>query len=227
LFCETGRQKTLGNLSAEEIHAQVAETVARHGQLKRVVVAGMGEPLLNLPALGEASRRILDERLADEITVTTSGIVPEMARLDALPLHLLSVSLHATTNEVRTRLSPTSRRHPLEEVIAAAAAYRERTGVPVIMNYLLFDGVNDSDADVARLIRLLSPHMFTVKLKEWNEIADTSLAMSSPDRYATFATQLRDAGFVALIDTSAGVDVGGGCGQLRSKARVPRLTVAG
>jgi 23S rRNA (adenine2503-C2)-methyltransferase len=226
IFCETGRQKTLGNLSASEIHAQVVAATKEHGRLKRVVVAGMGEPLLNLKAVGDAARQVLHEDLADEITITTSGIVPEMPGLDDVPLHLLSVSLHATTNETRTRLIPTNRKYPLEDVIAQATAYRERTGVPVMMIYLLFDGINDSDEDLERLLKLLDPSLFSVKLKEWNEIEDSVVRMAPSTRFDIFVDGLAAGGFAVGVDRSAGVDVGGGCGQLHSKVRNMRPVTA-
>lgn len=226
VFCETGRQQTLGNLSADEIYAQVErEAVDASGaprKLHRVVIAGMGEPLLNLDAVAAASRRMLDDALTAEVSITTSGIVPAMAQLDAVPITVLSVSLHATTDAVRNRLIPTNRKYGLDRVIEASVGYRHRTGTQVIMNYLLFDGVNDSDDDAERLVALLDPALFSVKLKCWNDIDDTALVASPGERFAYFRDRLVAAGFDTTIDRSAGTEVGGGCGQLRSSERTIR-----
>lgn len=225
VFCETGKQRNLGDLTPQEIYAQVALTAedlpdeVPGGRFAKVVVAGMGEPLLNFDNLREAAGRLLADGLAEQVTLTTSGIVPQMRRLASMPIGTLSVSLHATTNEVRTRLIPTNKTYPLEQVVEAARDYRLETGTPVIMNYLLFDGVNDTDADLERLTELVDPALFAVKLKSWNDVPEVGLRPSSEDRYAYFRQGLADAGFEASICVSAGSDVGGGCGQLRSVHR--------
>ena len=155
--------------------------------------------------------------MTEHVTVTTSGVVPRMRDLPAIPISKLSVSLHATTNDVRDLLVPLNKKYPIAEVIAAAADYKRTTGNEVIMNYLLFDGVNDSDEDAERLAGLLDPSLFTVKFKEWNAIEGTTLRKSPDDRYAYFEQVLADRGFDVTVCLSRGVDVGGGCGQLRSK----------
>ncbi|MEU7044060.1 radical SAM protein [Streptomyces varsoviensis] len=225
VFCETGKQRNLGDLTSQEIYDQVALTAADlpdgvpGGRFTKVVVAGMGEPLLNFDNLRDAATRLLADGLTEQVTVTTSGIVPQMRRLPSMPISLLSVSLHATTNEVRTRLIPTNKTYSLEDVVAAAREYRLASGVPVIMNYLLFDGVNDTDADLDRLVELLDRDVFSVKLKSWNEVPDAGLIPSPSARYEHFRDGLDAAGFDVSICVSAGVDVGGGCGQLRSVHR--------
>jgi 23S rRNA (adenine2503-C2)-methyltransferase len=222
LFCETGKQPSLANLTPPEIVEQVRRALAdggcgTDGRFDSVIFAGMGEPLHNFDAVAAATRQLLDEGLTQYVTVTTSGIVPRMLELPSLPLHKLSVSLHATTDEVRNRLVPINKRYPIAAVLDAATRYRLATGNEVIVNYLLFDGVNDTDEDADRLAALLDPALFTVKFKEWNDVEGTGLRRSPPERLEVFQDRLVTRGFPVTLCTSRGQDVGGGCGQLRSK----------
>lgn len=221
-FCETGKQSVLANLSPDDIAAQVtgvigdekADFVERH--FDSVILAGMGEPLHNYHSIISAAEDMLSGGLTDRVTVTTSGVVPMIRQLTDSAISTLSVSLHATTNELRNQLVPINRKYPIEEVVSAATFYREKTGHQVIMNYLLFDGLNDLDEDVSRLAKLLDPTLFSIKLKDWNAVSDTGLRSSAPERYRYFHERLGEYGFNATICISRGGDIGGGCGQLRS-----------
>ncbi|MBA15322.1 MAG: 23S rRNA (adenine(2503)-C(2))-methyltransferase RlmN [Sphingomonas sp.] len=218
-FCETGRVRRHRNLSVEQIVDQVRGMGTK---LRVVQFAGMGEPLLNPENVAQATRTILAKGLAREVTLTTVGIVPAMEALADLPLARLNVSLHAADDATRQRLIPVGRKYPIREVIAAAVRYRERTGNPVTMNYLLLNGVNDSDADIARLAVLLDPAIFSIRLKAWNAIPGTDLRASPPERVRQVLDTLQCAGFAASLCESMGADIGGGCGQL-SASRGPAV----
>ncbi|TNE63507.1 MAG: radical SAM protein [Alphaproteobacteria bacterium] len=229
VFCETGKQKVLGNLSAGEIVRQIAAVnddrrAADPGfkKLDTAIVAGMGEPLLNIDALKEAAYTMLEDEMVEHVTVTTSGILPAFEKLKESPFSILSISLHATDNDTRTRLIPINKKYPIEDLLATARDLRESTDMPIIMNYLMFDGVNDSDADLERLIGLLDPSLYRVKLKQWNTIDETELTSSPLERFKTFEAGLKGEGFDVSIDYSMGVELDAGCGQLRSRVREMR-----
>jgi 23S rRNA (adenine2503-C2)-methyltransferase len=188
VFCETGRQRNQHNLSSHEIVAQAMlsrdDVGLSPGIFKAVLFAGMGEPLLNFRSVAAAAEG------------------------------LLNVSLHATTNEIRDRLIPINRQYPLEEVLDAAMAYRCATGNPVTINYLLLAGVNDSDRDVERMLGLLDPAMFAIKLKVWNALSGSDLIASPAERFEAFESALTAHGFHVTVDRSQGTDIAAGCGQL-------------
>jgi 23S rRNA (adenine2503-C2)-methyltransferase len=218
VFCETGRQRNQHNLSSHEIVAQAMlsrdDVGLSPGIFKAVLFAGMGEPLLNFRSVAAAAEELLSRRLTHEVTLTTSGIVPRMRELASVPIRLLNVSLHATTNEIRDRLIPINRQYPLEEVLDAAMAYRCATGNPVTINYLLLAGVNDSDRDVERMLGLLDPAMFAIKLKVWNALSGSDLIASPAERFDAFESALTAHGFHVTVDRSQGTDIAAGCGQL-------------
>jgi|SRR5579859_2091032 len=223
-FCETGKQLNLRNLSADEIYAQVAlihEPIREMGgpeQLYQVAFAGMGEPLLNFEAVVEASARLRDARLTQTVSLSTSGVVPrmyELAQTTATSVNKLFISLHATTNEVRDRLVPMNKKYPLPAVLDAAAHFFGQSGEKVTATYLLFEHINDTQADLARLISLLDPAIYIVQLSEWNTILDRNFVRSPHLNH--FHKTLQQAGYEVFIQRSKGQDVQGGCGQLRSQ----------
>lgn len=225
VFCETGRQKNSRDLSADEICRQV-EAAARACSLPRfraVLFAGMGEPLDNFESVAQASRQLIAGGLCDEVRLVTSGIVPYMDRLHEVPISALGISLHATTNAMRTLLVPINKKYPLETVLAAGERYRRRTGNPVTVNYLLFRGLNDTAADLERLLGLLSPAVFEIKLKVWNDTGVEGLTRSDEETFALFREGLEANGFWVSARPSRGVDIQAGCGQLRSADRVERM----
>jgi 23S rRNA (adenine2503-C2)-methyltransferase len=223
-FCETGKQKNMHDLSAVEILTQVTGSITEGGDAvgkKFAVVqfAGMGEPLLNLDAVAQAARLLLEGNYSNEVTITTSGIVPKIKELVYLPLSRLNVSLHATTNETRSKIVPVNRKYPIEQLVQAVEDYQDRSGTPVIFNYLLFDGINDTEQDLERLAQLLKNDRFSVRLKAWNPIQGSGLLISPRNRFDYFRSALKQQGFDVLLCESMGADVGGGCGQLRSLER--------
>lgn len=233
IFCETGRQKPLGNLDADQIIRQVKvclndlgeETKGEIQNINTVLFAGMGEPMLNLPEIKKATISIKSWRLANRVTMTTMGIVSKFNELYEIPLDTLSISLHATTDEKRGRLIPGGAKYRITDLIDHADRYQKTSGARVILNYLLLRDVNDTDEDLDRLIKLTNPNNFAVKLKYLNEISSIDgLKLKASDRFSVFANELRKNGYECIVDISKGTDVGGGSGQLRSKSRTLRAT---
>ncbi len=218
VFCETGKQFNLRNLTAAEITAQVKEThsdLEMTAPLSEVVFAGMGEPLLNFNNVIGGAEQILENKLASTISLSTSGIVPKIYDLVYSPITKLFISLHASSNEVRSYLVPVNTKYPIEQLIKATTFFSEKTGTKVTATYILFEGLNDTNEDINRLVSLLNPEVYTIQLSVWNTVSDTSLRPSKRIYY--FEESLRNKGFDVFVLNSKGSDVEGGCGQLRSR----------
>jgi 23S rRNA (adenine2503-C2)-methyltransferase len=219
-FCATAKQRNERNLTPLEIYSQVALTIADlklTGQppLYQIAMAGMGEALLNYENVTEASRLILQDHLAETVSVSTSGVVPRIRQLPGTVISKLFVSLHATTDETRNYLVPMNKRYPIVQLLAAARDYRAQTGRSVTISYLMFKGLNDTEADLARLTQLLDPASFVIQLCEWNQVEDIVLRPS--ERIDDFEGALKRCGFSVYVARSKGQDIDGGCGQLRSR----------
>jgi len=223
-FCETGKQRALRNLSAEEIYAQVAlirESVRDVGGpdvLFQTAFAGMGEPLLNFEQVVAAATRLRADGLTQTVSLSTSGVVPriyDLAQTTATSVNKLFLSLHATSNDLRNRLVPMNKKYPLKVVLEAAQHFFDRSGEKVTVTYLLFDGLNDTQADLERLMSLLDPCIYVIQLSEWNAITDAAFGPSP--RLDHFLDCLQQAGYEVFLQRSKGQDIEGGCGQLRSR----------
>jgi 23S rRNA (adenine2503-C2)-methyltransferase len=221
-FCATGAMGLGRNLSAGEILEQ-ALVLARllHGDGERVgnvVMMGMGEPFLNYDQVLAACRLLNDPEGfglgARQIAISTAGWVPGIERLAGEPLQVkLALSLHAPNNRLRSELMPVTRRFPIERLLAACREYRRRTRRRVFVEYLLLDGVNDSDELADELAALLGPDGFHVNLIAYNPTGDRYRA-SPPDRVAAFARRLDRGGLSASYRRSHGQDIAAACGQL-------------
>jgi 23S rRNA (adenine2503-C2)-methyltransferase len=219
-FCATAKQLNERNLTPMEIYSQVALTIADlklTGQppLYQIALAGMGEALLNFENVTEASRLILQDHLAETVSVSTSGVVPRIRQLPETVISKLFISLHATTDETRYFLVPMNKKYPIAQLLAAARDYSVQTGRQVTISYLMFKGVNDTEADLARLTRLLDPASFVIQLCEWNPVEDIRLRPS--ERIDEFEEALKGWGYSVYVARSKGQDIDGGCGQLRSR----------
>ena len=222
-FCATGEMGLGRSLRAGEIVEQLlvlARILRERGaSVGNVVMMGMGEPFLNYDRVLEACRTMHDPQGfnlgARHIAISTAGWVPGIERLAEEPLPLrLALSLHAPTDELREQLMPVTRRYPVARLMEACRSYRERTGRRIFVEYLLLDGVNDSDADARRLARLLGPGpAFHVNLIAYNPTA-SGYAASPQERVAAFAEILRDLGVGASYRRSHGSDIEAACGQL-------------
>lgn len=223
-FCETGKQRTLRNLTADEIYAQVAlihDTVHEVNgppMLYQTAFAGMGEPLLNFEQVVAAATRLRADGLTQTVSLSTSGLVPRiyaLAETTTISVNKLFISLHASTDDVRDRLVPMNKKYPIHTVLQAAHHFAERSGEKVTATYLLFEGINDSDGDLERLLLLLDPHIYVIQLSEWNRVSEAAFQPSS--RLDSFYEQIQRAGYDVFIQRSKGQDIEGGCGQLRSR----------
>jgi len=246
-FCHTGTQKLVRNLTAGEIVGQLM--VARDDLnewpqpgapkdetrlVSNLVLMGMGEPLYNFEAVRDAMAVVMDgEGLSlsrRRITLSTSGVVPEIARTAEEIGCLLAVSFHATTDEVRDRLVPINKKWNIEALLAALRDYpRLSNSERITFEYVMLDGVNDSDEDARRLVRLIRGIPAKINLIPFNEWPGAPYRRSSWERIEAFADIIFKAGYASPIRTPRGEDIMAACGQLKSateRGRKSRAEVA-
>jgi 23S rRNA (adenine2503-C2)-methyltransferase len=225
-FCATGMMGFSRHLTPGEIVDQVytfARGVGPEHRPSHVVFMGMGEPLANYDATVKAVRLLNDPQGMNlsqrRITVSTSGLVPEIERLAGEGLEVtLAISLHAPTNALRTSLMPINRRYPLSQLIQAASSYAEKTGRRVSYEYVLLSGVNDALEHADELTRLLPHRLSHVNLIPYNSTG-AEFTPSQPGRAREFAARLQARGLSATIRASRGRDIAAACGQLRAENR--------
>jgi len=223
-FCLTALMGLERNLTAGEIVGQVLH-IGRENGLKpaegriNIVMMGMGEPLLNLPNVLKATRLLTDpEGIAlspKRITVSTSGIVPRMAELGQAAVRpKLAISLNASNEEQRRELMPITRKYHLADLMEACKAYPLRTWEKLTFEYVLLKGVNDSDADAKRVVRLLSRLNCKVNLIALNP--GPGIPFQTPDeaRIVSFQEIVRKA-VPCFIRKPRGLDIFAACGQLK------------
>lgn len=231
-FCSTGHQGFSRNLTTGEILAQLwqAEFFLRQllGRSERaitnVVMMGMGEPLQNPHALIPALRVMLDDHgyglSRRRVTVSTSGVVPIMARLGAECPVALAVSLHAPNDPLRDHLVPLNRKYPLAELLDACLAYLPAAPRDFItFEYCMLDGVNDTPDHARELLQLLRQHRgrgvpCKINLIPFNPFPDSGLRCSSRAAVSRFAQILQDGGLVTTVRKTRGDDIDAACGQL-------------
>jgi 23S rRNA (adenine2503-C2)-methyltransferase len=185
---------------------------------------GMGEPLLNLPAVSEAIRLLIDPKAfamaPRRITVSTSGVVPKIGPLLELAPVNLAVSLHATTNPVRDELVPLNRRFPLEELLGALRDdERVNRRRPVFFEYTLIEGVNDTPADARRLAGLLRGIPSKVNVIPMNPHPDSGYRAPKLEVMERFTAIVHGAGLRVTLRKSRGEDIDAACGQLAARGR--------
>ena len=235
-FCHTGTQRLVRNLSAAEIVGQVMVARDAFGEwpspfegrrITNIVMMGMGEPLYNYDNVATALRIIMDNEGLSlskrKITLSTSGVVPMMARCGEELNVNLAVSLHAVTDEPRDELVPINRKYPLADLIAACRAYPgAHNARRITFEYVMLDGVNDSAADARALVRLIAGLPAKVNLIPFNPWPGAPYACSRPEAIDAFAKILNEAGLAAPVRTPRGQDIMAACGQLKSASqRIP------
>ena len=240
-FCATAQQGFSRNLSVAEIIGQVWLAVREIGEsLSNVVMMGMGEPLANLDAVLAAMDLMQDDLAYGlskyRVTVSTSGLVPALHRLREHCDVSLAVSLHAPDNALRDQLVPINRKYPLEVLIPACAEFiRGDKRRRITWEYVMLDGVNDSDAHAKALIRLLEGVPSKVNLIPFNHFAGSGYRPSSAERVEAFRHRLLRSGLVTTTRKRRGDDIDAACGQLvgrvhdrtRRAARRPAVAVSG
>ncbi len=235
-FCYTGTQRLVRNLGAAEIVGQVMLAHDALGEWPRpndgrrisnLVLMGMGEPLYNYDNVARALKVIMDpEGLSfskRKITLSTSGVVPLMARCGTELGVNLAVSLHAVTDELRDRLMPINKKYPLAELMKACRAYPgAHNARRITFEYVLLKGVNDGESDARELARLLKGLPAKVNLIPFNPWPGAPFECSEPKVIARFAEILMAAHLAAPIREPRGLDILAACGQLKSASERAR-----
>jgi len=244
-FCHTGTQKLVRNLTPGEIIGQVmlarddlgewpeqgARNTAAPRLLSNIVLMGMGEPLYNFENVRDAMKIALDpEGIAlsrRRITLSTSGVVPEIARTAEEIGCQLAVSFHATTDEVRDKLVPINKRWPIADLLDALRVYPKASNSErITFEYVMLDGVNDSDDDARRLVKLIEGIPAKINLIPFNEWPGAPYKRSSNNRIRAFADIVYNAGYSSPVRKPRGEDIMAACGQLKSATERQRKSRA-
>jgi 23S rRNA (adenine2503-C2)-methyltransferase len=240
-FCSTGKQGFNRNLTVAEIIGQLwmAEFELRRTkgiepgpkgerQITNVVMMGMGEPLLNFDPTVTALKLMLDDNAYGlsrrRVTVSTSGVVPNMDKLAQECPVALAVSLHGSNDPLRDMLVPLNKKYPLRELLAACKRYLEFAPRDFItFEYCMLDGVNDTDEHARELIALVNDPIVGVSCKfnliPFNPFPESGLVRSKNPRIKAFAQILMDAGLVTTIRKTRGDDIDAACGQLAGEVK--------
>ena len=237
-FCHTGTQRLVRNLSTAEIVAQLV--VARDalgdftGQMPgkdggeagrlvtNIVFMGMGEPLYNLDAVIDAIAVMSDQEglglSRRRITVSTSGVVPQIERLGLEANAMLAISLHAVRDDLRNELVPLNRKYPIAQLLDACRNYPGLSNARrITFEYVMLKGVNDSDADARALVRLLKGIPAKINLIPFNPWPGSKYECSDWERIERFSEIVFNAGYASPVRTPRGRDILAACGQLKSE----------
>ena len=246
-FCHTGTQKLVRNLTAGEIVGQILvcrddlgewEHAGREAKDKRllsnIVLMGMGEPLYNTDNVRDAMKIAMDHEGLSlsrrRITLSTSGVVPEIIRAGEEIGCMLAISFHATTDEVRDRLVPINKKWNIEKLLEACRNYPKLSNSErITFEYVMLKDVNDSDADARRLVKLISGIPAKINLIPFNPWPDAPYERSDWDRIEAFAEIVNRAGYASPVRTPRGQDIMAACGQLKSateRAKKSRAQIA-
>jgi 23S rRNA (adenine2503-C2)-methyltransferase len=234
-FCASGLAGFTRNLDAGEIAGQVLEAERLSGErVDNLVFMGMGEPLANVDHLLAAIGLITGERTlhlgARHLTVSTSGLVPQIRRLAAHPQQIrLAISLHGATDEVRERIMPVNRKWPLAELFDALDEWNARKKQKLTLEYILIDGVNDALEQAEILARHARRLQAKVNLIPYNTVEGLDWKRPSDRRCTAFRDVLRQSGVQATLRLEKGHDIDAACGQLRLKRETAegRIEAAG
>ena len=245
-FCHTGTQKLVRNLTAEEVVAQIlvardalgdfpdvdtpqgAIVPAEGRRVSNIVMMGMGEPLYNFDNVKTALLIASDNEGLSlskrRITLSTSGVVPEIARCGEEIGVMLAISLHAVRDELRDELVPLNKRYPIAELLDACRAYPGLSNARrITFEYVMLKGVNDSLADARELVRLLKGIPAKINLIPFNPWPGSSYECSDWEQIETFADVVNRAGYASPIRTPRGRDILAACGQLKSETERLRI----
>ena len=224
-FCETGKQGFTRNLSVSEIVNQIIEANndADCGTATNVVLMGMGEPLDNFEAVAEALRLLnSDEGFGigkRRITLSTAGVVPGIQKLGELGLGInLAISLHAADDDTRTELMPINKKYPVRELMKACRDFPLTAQRAITMEVILFDSVNDTPSDAAKLIAALKGVRAKVNLIRFNNVSAGRLKPSPDEKIERFMARIAVARIPVTLRESRGGDIMAACGQLKSSS---------
>ena len=239
-FCHTGTQKLVRNLTSGEIVGQIL--VARDDLdewtnlnsandktrlLSNVVLMGMGEPLYNFENVRDALKIVMDPEgiclSRKRITLSTSGVVPEISRTADEIGCLLAVSFHGTTDEIRDKLVPINKKWNIETLITALKDYpRLSNSERITFEYVMIKDVNDSELDALRLVKLISGIPAKINLIPFNEWPGSAYKRSEWSQIKKFADIIHRAGYASPVRTPRGEDIMAACGQLKSETERQR-----
>ena len=238
-FCHTGTQRFVRNLTSDEIVGQVMVARDRLGDwpggtrptdsvipsgdrcVTNIVLMGMGEPLYNLDSVRDALLIVQDGEgigiSKRRITLSTSGVVPMIARVGAEIGCMLAVSLHATNDELRNQLVPLNRKYPIAQLLEACRNYPGVSNARrITFEYVMLKGVNDSIEDAKALVRLLKGIPAKINLIPFNPWPGSKYECSDWEQIEKFSQVVFDAGYVSPVRTPRGRDILAACGQLKS-----------
>ena len=239
-FCHTGTQKLVRNLTSGEIVGQIL--VARDDLdewtnlnsandktrlLSNVVLMGMGEPLYNFENVRDALKIVMDPEgiclSRKRITLSTSGVVPEISRTANEIGCLLAVSFHGTTDEIRDKLVPINKKWNIETLITALKDYpRLSNSERITFEYVMIKDVNDSELDAFRLVKLISGIPAKINLIPFNEWPGSAYKRSDWSQIKKFSDIIHRAGYASPVRTPRGEDIMAACGQLKSETERQR-----
>jgi 23S rRNA (adenine2503-C2)-methyltransferase len=244
-FCHTGTQMLVRNLSAGEIVAQLmlardllddwqdsrinkdqATSNPEKRNITSLVFMGMGEPLFNYDQVKKATDILNDSNGINfskrKITISTSGVVPEILKFSDEIKTVLAISLHATNDETRSKIMPLNKKYPLKELMKACQYYvAKNPSGRITFEYVTLAGINDSDQDALNLVKLLKTHKIPALLNliPFNPWAGSQFVCSSRNRIMAFGNIVKKAGYPVTIRKTRGQDVMAACGQLKSASQ--------
>jgi 23S rRNA (adenine2503-C2)-methyltransferase len=225
-FCATGYQGFNRNLTSAEILGQVvlAARELTPAKITNVVFMGMGEPLANYRNVLPVARLLLDDQAFGlsrrRVTISTAGLVPQILKLAGDCNVALAVSLHAPTDELRDKLVPINKVHPIAELLDACWKYAEgQASRSITFEYVMLDGVNDSVAHARQLAKLLRNGPAKINLIPFNAFPESEFRCSPQGAIDAFWQALRNAGLIATIRRPRGDDIAAACGQLAGRVR--------
>jgi 23S rRNA (adenine2503-C2)-methyltransferase len=220
-FCQTGRMGLKRNLSSGEILSQLILAGQRGAAITNVVFMGMGEPLDNYDPVVKACKAMIDPQAlalaSQRVTISTSGLVPEIRKLAKdLPVRL-AISLHTADNDKRSAMMPINRTYDLQTLKEALLDYPAPKRYGITFEYVMIKGENDSLKDAKKLVHFLHGMKAKVNLIPINHFPGVEMEPSDAARIKEFQTYLTDRSIAAPVRYSRGQDISGGCGQLAAK----------
>lgn len=226
-FCHTATFGLKRNLEVSEVVGQylvVSQWLAAHGQAQRIsnlVYMGQGEPLHNFENMKQATKIFLEPKGPGfgqrKITLSTSGLVPQIERMVDFPPINLALSLHSPFDQVRSELMPINKAYPLKRLFAALAKFPLKAQRRITYEYLLIDGINNRPTDVEALDRLIvNKKEAKLNLIPFNEFPGSEYRRPSEESIESFQTQMEQRGFCCTVRRSKGDDILAACGQLKS-----------
>ncbi|MCL4407710.1 MAG: 23S rRNA (adenine(2503)-C(2))-methyltransferase RlmN [Thermotogae bacterium] len=219
-FCATGISGYVRNLTSGEILSQIlGMEISENEKINNIVFMGMGEPMLNYDEVMKAIHVITDPKAFKisqrRVSISTAGIVDGILKLSEEPLDvILSISLHASTDDKRSMIMPVNKKYSLEDLMEAVKIYQKAKDRRVTFEYILFDKFNDSLDDAQKLMKILKDIKCNVNLIRYNDTGST-FKKTPMDRAEIFEKFLKDNGIESVIRAEKGEDISAACGQLR------------